>query len=550
MSTSHGVCYSAMLSPTGECRKAGCKYSHERSHFKFAVLEQLVKLTKTAGYEDAVATGLLKAIEIKADWDKAAPPLEARATRPMRPGPQGRGVLPRPAGDNQVPFRTPQASRYAPAGVGQHKLHVTSHALSQEPEGDRAEEAEDVPVPPLEADSEDEEEPEEEPAPDEEEPNEIDVFYAELVDCWREVSRDGTHLHQMTRMVVADMPSMEVAASCPESEGGEQVVVEAALDTCATGSYMSHTLADRFRALVSPNAFHEVRSIVKMGAPPDHVSTEQVTLGLNWEHRGVKQESRMRFIILRTDNLQMILGLNAILFGGFLQPLFDTLLAMQKGRRVSNLLSLRGAEETSYLCMHREGAGNDYEDRRSQGGVLRLRGGAGDNDVDDVDDPEPGPARSIPDSSRHRDRAPQGLPSAASEDGQVFQPAKLCPNDSAIGERWRMLCPLANLTPREANSFPHFIRAHDEELARYLRGDHYSYVPRVEPFYVVSGDWVRPDQLAARCCIPNVNGRYTIWHDLMVWQWGQSQVHPDGLARGSHGVPQPAGRRPPLTAFC
>ena len=26
MSTSHGVCYSAMLSPTGECRKAGCKY--------------------------------------------------------------------------------------------------------------------------------------------------------------------------------------------------------------------------------------------------------------------------------------------------------------------------------------------------------------------------------------------------------------------------------------------------------------------------------------------------------------------------------------------
>ena len=485
MSTSHGVCYSAMLSPTGECRKAGCKYSHERSHFKFAVLEQLVKLMKTAGYEDAVATGLLEAIKVKADWDKAAPPLEARATRPMRPGPQGRGVLPRPAGDNQIPFRTPQASRYAPAGVGQHKLHVTSHAPSHEPEGDRE--------PPLEADSDDEEEADEEPAPDEDEPNEIDVLYAEIVDRWREVSRDGTHLYQMTRLVVADVPSME-------SEGGEQVMVEAALDTCATGSYMSHTLADRFRSLISPNAFHEVRSIVKMEAPSDHVSTEQVTLRLNWEHRGVKQESRMRFIILRTDNLQMILGLNAILFGGFLMPLFETLLAMQRGRRVSNLLSLRGAEETSYLCMH--------------------RGGAGDDDVDDVDDPEPGPARSIPDSCRHRDRAPQGLPSAASEDGQVFQPAKLCPNDSAIGERWRMLCPLANLTPREANSFPHFVRAHDEELARYLRGDHYSYVPRVEPFYVVSGDWVRPDQLAARCCIPNVNGRYTVWHDLMVWQWG------------------------------
>ena len=183
-------------------------------------------------------------------------------------------------------------------------------------------------MPPLEADSDDEEEPDEEPAPDEEEPNEIDVFYAELVDCWREVSRDGTHLHQMTRMVVADMPSMEVAASCPESEGGEQVMVEAALDTCATGSYMSHTLAERFRALISPNAFHEVRSIVKMGAPPAHVSTEQVTLRLNWEYRGVKQESRMRFIILRTNNLQMILGLNAILFGGFLQPLFEVLLTM------------------------------------------------------------------------------------------------------------------------------------------------------------------------------------------------------------------------------
>ena len=336
MSTSHGVCYSAMLSPTGECRKVGCKYSHERPHFKFAVLEQLVKLMKTAGCEDSVASGLLKEIEIKADWDKAAPPVEARVTRPMRPGPQGRGVLPRPAGDNQALIRTPQASRYAPAGAEHHKLHVTSIASSHEPEEDPEEGEQtmlrDPPAPPLEADSDDEDEVDEEPAPEEDEPNEIDVFYSELMNRWREVSRDGTHLYQMARLVVADMPSMQVAASCPESEGAEQVVVEAALDTCATGSYMSHTLADRLRALISPDAFHEGPfSIVKMGAPPDHVSTEQVTLRLNWEHRGVRRgdEDAIHHPPYRQppDNPRS----QRHPCGGFLQPLFEVLLTMQRG---------------------------------------------------------------------------------------------------------------------------------------------------------------------------------------------------------------------------
>ena len=51
-------------------------------------------------------------------------------------------------------------------------------------------------------------------------------------------------------------------------------------------------------------------------------------------------------------------------------------------------------------------------------------------------------------------------------------------------------------------------------------GDHYSYLPTVDPFYVMEGDWVRQDHEASGFCIPNVNGRFTVWYDLVVWQWG------------------------------
>ena len=73
----------------------------------------------------------MESVKISPDWDKAAPPLEARAVKPIksdRDMPFGRGVFPKPEGpmESQVPFRTPQANRYATnSGAKPHKLHVT-----------------------------------------------------------------------------------------------------------------------------------------------------------------------------------------------------------------------------------------------------------------------------------------------------------------------------------------------------------------------------------------------------------------------------------------
>ena len=38
-------------------------------------------------------------------------------------------------------------------------------------------------------------------------------------------------------------------------------------------------------------------------------------------HAGMQRESEVKFIILQLDNVQLILGLNAILYGGFLDLL-------------------------------------------------------------------------------------------------------------------------------------------------------------------------------------------------------------------------------------
>ena len=81
--SSMGNCYSAVFSTSGECRKAGCKYIHERAHFKYGIIAQFLRLMKTPGNEDAVQAGLMEAAKINTDWDKAVPPAEARAVRPL-----------------------------------------------------------------------------------------------------------------------------------------------------------------------------------------------------------------------------------------------------------------------------------------------------------------------------------------------------------------------------------------------------------------------------------------------------------------------------------
>ena len=51
------------------------------------------------------------------------------------------------------------------------------------------------------------------------------------------------------------------------------------------------------------------------------VSTEHLVLKLRWSHAGMQRESEVKFIILQLDNVQLILGLNAIPYGGFLDLL-------------------------------------------------------------------------------------------------------------------------------------------------------------------------------------------------------------------------------------
>ena len=174
--------------------------------------------------------------------------------------------------ESQVPFRTPQANRYATnSGAKPHKLHVTLAGpevvlLDEEPvvEDNASEEST--------------------PATPEEEPDEVDMFFEEL-ERESSVLRDGTRFYRMASVSIPDMPMTNVLLKCPFGSIMPEFKVSAAMDTCATGSYISASLASLLRPHVDPKAFHSVRSIVRMGAPPDHISTEQLVLKLNWTHQ-------------------------------------------------------------------------------------------------------------------------------------------------------------------------------------------------------------------------------------------------------------------------
>ena len=231
---------------------------------------------KTPGYEDALQAGLLETVKINPDWDKAAPPPEARAVKPLkgdRAMPSGRGVLSKSEGamESQVPFRTPQANRYATnPGAKPHKLHVTFAG----PE---------IVVVDEEVITEDNESEESSPATPEEDPDEVELFFEEL-ERESSVLRDGTRFYRMASVSIPDMPMTDVILSCPFGSMMPEFKVSAAMDTYATGYYISESLANLLRPHVDPKAFQSVRSIVRMGAPPDHVSTEQLVLKLRWSY--------------------------------------------------------------------------------------------------------------------------------------------------------------------------------------------------------------------------------------------------------------------------
>ena len=443
--SSMGICYSAMFSPTGECRKVGCKYSHERAHFKFAIVEQFNRLMKTPGYEDAVAAGLMESVKIRSDWDKAAPPPEARAARPLRTdrgGPVGRSVFPKPEGpgDNQIPFRTPQASRYATGqSVKPHKLHVT---LAQ---GQNVSHIGESVSEELDSDSS-------LPATPEEEPDEVELFFDEFE---REsmVQRDGSRFYRMASVSVPDMPTTEVILTCPFNSVIPEFKVAAALDTCATGSYISESLANLLRPHLDPKAFQSVRSVVRMGAPPDHISTEQLTLKLRWIYQGVQRDSEVRFIILQSDNVQLILGLNAILHGGFLELLFDVLLKMKDRSAKASLLYLRDNVETNFLCMHRT---LRRSKRRARGQLVRDDT---DSPVEDVAIPLP------PDQPMVEEIQDPILPAIPPQDEEYQEAGQ----------------PVPRVVVLEPGQSLQWVNAMDDDLRRYLQNRHGE--NSISPFY-------------------------------------------------------------------
>ena len=93
--------------------------------------------------------------------------------------------------------------------------------------------------------------------------------------------------------------------------------------------YMSQSLFEELEPHLNPHSIKRIRSRVRMGAPPDHQSEVQVDLRVQWDYEGETYAAILRFVVLQTDNLRIILGLNAILLAGLLEPLFSSLRQMR-----------------------------------------------------------------------------------------------------------------------------------------------------------------------------------------------------------------------------
>ena len=62
---------------------------------------------------------------------------------------------------------------------------------------------------------------------------------------------------------------------------------------------------------------------------------------------------------------------------------------------------------------------------------------------------------------------------------------------------------------------------HDVAIHRFLRNDQLSYVPTFRSFYWMDLDHHLHQEAESPLTVqPNYNGRYTIWHDVAIWQWG------------------------------
>ena len=311
---SAGVCYSAMLSPTGQCSKPRCPHRHDRESFKYGVVEQIVKYMTTQGYKDAVQAGLMDPIRVKPGWDLAIPPPEARATLPRNDTPGSRQIQQCPQASG-TPAPTLQAERY---GSRSGKLHVLSPVH-------KAEEDEFEDLPELAEDDYD---------PDPDDPPEHEPY---------EILDDGTRLYHLANSVVGGMLTITVSLSCGVNLHAPAIEVDGPLDTGATMCYIANSLLNELEPHLDPAAIKRIASKVRMGAPPDHISDRQVDLRVRWNHQGHACGAILRFVVLQTDNLRIILGLNAILLAGLLDLLVGTLKEMRRQAQQPSMFLIEDA---------------------------------------------------------------------------------------------------------------------------------------------------------------------------------------------------------------
>ena len=228
-----------------------------------------------------------------------------------------------------------------------------------------------------------------------------------------------------------------------------------------------------------------------MGAPPDHQSDRQVDLRVSWKHDGADHAAILRFIVLRTNNLRIILGLNAILFAGLLDPLVSTLRDMQLEARSSEMLYLAAPDSAPDIPTYSLHMTQPVEPDPPSTGSGAPIVGAG--------------------------MPPNAVPFRA----QVLKPARLLVTPDPTGLRHELLCPLFRLDPDELATWPEALLDHDVSLQRFIRGDQLSYVPTFRPFYWMDlNNDLHHAAESPPTVQPNYNGRYTIWHGVAIWQWG------------------------------
>lgn len=486
--SSAGVCYSAMLSPSGQCTKPRCPHRHDRDSFKYGVMEQIVKYMGTSGYKDALLAGLLDPIKIKPDWDLAIPPPAARATMPSntsQKNPQ------RPS--STQPFTTPQAARYA--SRGDQKLHVTSQVSTAQsavvsspvvsteapdfPPDYTSDEEHDDPPPLLRPISQ----------------RELDMRRRArdmLSQTSFETLDDGTRLYHLSNSVVGGMPMVTVQLSCGVNLEAHTVEVDGPLDTGATMCYISTSLLEELEPSLDPRSIKWIASKVRMGAPPDHLSDRQVDLKVQWSHQGRTEAAILRFVVLHTENLRIILGLNAILLAGLLEPLVSVLREMQdRAVQPSTMFLMESGEDPDPPVYSLHVTSSSSEESGTAVTRVTTFVGAGSP-------PTTAPARP-----------------------QILEPEYLPVNFECLGSRHLMLCPLYALRPDELASWPEARLDHDIAIQRFFRDDQLSYFPRFRPFYWMDlhGE-LHQEAESPPTCQPNYNGRYTIWYDVAIWQWG------------------------------